>query len=134
MNKDEKVRRLMAKAHESLRVAAELLAEEHTDFCASRAYYAMFYAAEAALLDRDLTFSKHSAVMARFGLEYAKTGDLDPKHLKALQSGFAAHNQGDYGLLPVPKEEATHLLAQAQALVADVQVYLEHKGYPLAGG
>jgi uncharacterized protein (UPF0332 family) len=67
-------------------------------------------------------------------LEYAKTGDLDPKHLKALQNGFAARNQGDYGLLPVPKEEAAHLLAQAQALVTDVQAYLERKGYPLASG
>lgn len=42
MNKDEKIRRLMAKAHESLRVAAELLAQEHMDFSALRAYYAMF--------------------------------------------------------------------------------------------
>jgi len=38
LNKDEKIRRLMAKARESLLVAAELLAQEHTDFCASRAY------------------------------------------------------------------------------------------------
>jgi hypothetical protein len=30
----------------------------------------------------------------------------------------------------VPKEEATHLLAQAQALVADVQAYLKCKGLP----
>ena len=36
-------------------------------FAASRAYYAMFYAAEALLQSRGLAFSKHSAVHAAFG-------------------------------------------------------------------
>jgi uncharacterized protein (UPF0332 family) len=37
----------------------------------------MFYAAEALLLDQDLSFSKHSAVISAFGQRFVKTGILD---------------------------------------------------------
>lgn len=40
--------------------AAKLLEEnDHTDFAAARAYYAMFYVAQAFLIGKGLTFSKH---------------------------------------------------------------------------
>jgi hypothetical protein len=35
--------------------------------------------AEAMLLSKGLTFSSHSAVVATYGKEFAKTGLLDPK-------------------------------------------------------
>jgi uncharacterized protein (UPF0332 family) len=37
------------------------------DFTTSRAYYSMFYVAEAFLLEKGLALSKHSAVIAAFG-------------------------------------------------------------------
>lgn len=46
------------------------------DFSASRSYYAMFYATQALLLSRELSFSKHSAVIAAFGREFAKQGTV----------------------------------------------------------
>lgn len=51
MNKDD-VNALLAKARESITAANELLRNNHQDFAASRAYYAMFYVAEALLLDK----------------------------------------------------------------------------------
>ncbi len=128
MSNDETIAALLSKAEASLSVASELLEQGHADFSVSRAYYSMFYAAEAALLARGLSFSKHSAVIARFGLEYAKSGDIDPKHLKALQKGFALRNQGDYSVLPVAEEEGSRLLEQARALVAAVRTCLERQG------
>jgi uncharacterized protein (UPF0332 family) len=50
---------LLKKAHESLLAARVLEREEMYDFSASRAYYAMFYAVQALLLAKDLSFSKH---------------------------------------------------------------------------
>lgn len=39
------------------------------------------------LLTKGLTFSKHSAVVAAYGKEFAKTGLLDPKfHLYIIQT------------------------------------------------
>ena len=54
-------------------MAAQLLNDQgFHDFATSRAYYAMFYVAEALLLGEGLTFSKHSAVIAAFGKSFVK--------------------------------------------------------------
>jgi uncharacterized protein (UPF0332 family) len=58
---------LLKKAHDSLSAARVLEREAMYDFSASRSYYAMFYAAQALLLAKMLSFSKHSAVIAAFG-------------------------------------------------------------------
>lgn len=65
---------LLRKAHDSLRASQLLSTEGFYDFAVSRAYYTMFYGAEALLLGRGLSFSKHSAVTAPFGKELVKTG------------------------------------------------------------
>jgi uncharacterized protein (UPF0332 family) len=60
--------------------ATDLLAKQgYFGIAASRGYYALFYIAEALLLRRGLHFSKHSAVIAAYGKEFSRTGDLDPK-------------------------------------------------------
>ena len=63
---------LLRKAHSSLQAAKLLAGEKHFDFAVSRAYYTMFYVAEAFLLGQGLSFSKHSAVLAAFGERLAK--------------------------------------------------------------
>jgi len=69
----------MEKARRSQRAAAKLFKDGDVDFAASRAYYSLFYTAEARLFSRGLSFSSHSAVIANFGKEFAKTGMLNPK-------------------------------------------------------
>lgn len=44
----------------------------YKDFCASRLYYAAFYAVSAALLKEGLTYKKHSAVRAAFHKVFIK--------------------------------------------------------------
>ena len=61
------VEKLLSKARASQRAAILLQSQSYPDFAASRIYYAMFYAAQALLLDRGLSFSSHAAVMAAFG-------------------------------------------------------------------
>jgi uncharacterized protein (UPF0332 family) len=71
---------LLRKARENI-TAARLLAEKRLyDVAVSRAYYAMFYLAEALLLGDGLAFSKHSAVTSAFGQQFAKT-DRVPRQL-----------------------------------------------------
>ena len=65
---------LLSKAYDSVR-AAKLLSDARLyDFAVSRAYYAMFYVAEAFLLGIGLSFSRHAGVIAAFGERFAKTG------------------------------------------------------------
>ncbi|MGD1951278.1 MAG: HEPN domain-containing protein [Leptolyngbyaceae cyanobacterium] len=62
------------KAKESLE-ASKLLAENGLyDFAGARAYYTMFYIAEAFPWQKGLSFSSHAAVIAAFGREIAKPG------------------------------------------------------------
>ena len=66
----------------------------------SRAYYAMFYAAEALLLSEGLSFSKHSAVIAAFGQHCAKTGRVPEKFHRYPIEGEGSRNVGDYDIGP----------------------------------
>ena len=66
-----------------LQQAAESVAASHllsdngfVDIASSRAYYAMFYAASAMLLNENLRFRKHSGVHAAFGNKITRAGLL----------------------------------------------------------
>jgi uncharacterized protein (UPF0332 family) len=119
------VQPLVQKARESLQ-AAELLAREgFTDFCASRAYDAMFYVAEALLLERDLSFSSHSAVIAAFGKEFARSGVLDPKFHRYLIDAQDSRQVGDYGVGPaVSAAQAQKILDWTREFIAAAEQFL----------
>ena len=57
---EKELQSLMERARRSLRSARNLLDDGDHDFAISRAYYAMFYAATAALLSLEVNRSKHS--------------------------------------------------------------------------
>jgi len=67
---------LLDKAKRSQKTAELMFREKEFDFAGSRAYYTLFYVAQALLLERGLAFSSHAAVIANFGKEYAKTNLL----------------------------------------------------------
>ncbi|MBI3401803.1 MAG: HEPN domain-containing protein [Acidobacteria bacterium] len=73
-------RKLVDKAQRAIATAVRLK-DDDPDFALARAYYAMFYAAEALLLDRGLRFRKHGAIHAAFGEQFIKKGILEPKVL-----------------------------------------------------
>lgn len=58
----------------------------------------MFYIAEALLLERGLAYSSHSAVIANFGKEYAKTGILHSNFHNYLIKSQDRRNIGDYAI------------------------------------
>ena len=129
MNKSQEITALISKAVENLEVGKKLLKEKHYEISASRLYYAIFYAAEAALLHIDLQFSKHSAVIAGFNKEFIKTGILEKSLFKSFQKAFELRNEADYGITPRDKEEVESISKEAKVFVAAVSEYLEKKGY-----
>jgi len=76
----EYTQKLLDKAADSIESAEILLEHNKLDAATGRAYYAMFYIAEALLNEKDLRFSKHGNVHAAFGEHFAKTRILDPKY------------------------------------------------------
>ncbi len=63
-----------------------------------RAYYAMFYVAEALLSALGESFRSHGAVIAAFGRLYAKTGKIDAKYHQWLIAAQNLRSIGDYGV------------------------------------
>lgn len=88
---------LLVQAQESLGAAKILHRGGYHGFAAARAYYVMFYVAEAFLLDKNLAFGKHSAVIAAFGEHFTKTGILPPEFHRYLIRGLQVRHTGDYG-------------------------------------
>ena len=74
----EQTAKLLDKARDTIEAADILLTNDKTDIAAGRAYYAMFYIAEALLNELGLQLDKHSSVHAAFGKHFAKTKILDP--------------------------------------------------------
>jgi uncharacterized protein (UPF0332 family) len=105
---------LLMKAEKSLSACKLLCEEGYYDFSASRAYYAMFYAAEALLLDRGQSYSKHAAVVGAFGKEFTQSGQIQPRFHRFLIDAQDFRNQGDYGLGPQLSEaKAKEIIAWA---------------------
>jgi len=89
---------LLARARDSLAAARGMLRDGFADFAASRAYYAMFYVAEALLVDLGESYSSHAAVIAAFGRSFAKTDRMDPKFHQWLIAAQSLRNVADYGV------------------------------------
>ncbi len=92
---------LIKKARNSLNAAQLLLEQGYYDFSVSRAYYTMFYVAEALLLGEGLVFSKHSAVIAAFGQKFAKTKKIPEEFHRYLINAETARTTGDYDVMAV---------------------------------
>jgi uncharacterized protein (UPF0332 family) len=120
------VQALLHKAGDSHKAAILLWNEGFPDFAASRAYYSMLYVAEAFLLNLNMTFSSHAAIIAAFGKEFAKTGKIDPKFHRYLIDGQDLRNQGDYGIgIGVSQEQAAELIEWANKFLTLAEVMLK---------
>jgi len=75
----EVTQRLIDKASRATDSAERLLKSGDVEASASRAYYAMFYVAEALLGEKGLRFKKHGGVHATFGEHFAKTNLFNPR-------------------------------------------------------
>jgi uncharacterized protein (UPF0332 family) len=132
MRRDKDISDLLQMAKESLEVAEDLFKSEHYGFSASRSYYAMFYAAEAILLTKNLSFSKHKAVVSAFGKEFIKTNLLSQPLHQYLRNAFKLRQLGDYGLPgSVSEKKAQILIEQTREFIGEVEEYLRKEGYEL---
>ena len=117
---------LLAKAQRSFEAAEGLLEDGHADFAASRAYYGCFYTAEALLLSKGLSYSRHSQVVAQFGSRFAKTEELDTRYHRLLIEAFELRQAADYSAAPetVSEEDAEHTIREGQDFLAVAREYL----------
>ena len=120
---------LLAKAQRSFEAAEGLLEDGHADFAASRAYYGCFYTAEALLLSKGLSYSRHSQVVAQFGRHFAKIEELDARYHRLLIEAFELRQAADYSATPetVSGEDAEHTIRAGKEFLAATREYLERQ-------
>jgi len=105
--------------------AARLLAGKGFEAQAvSRAYFAAFFAAEAALLALGETRSKHSGVVSAFVHLLVRGGQLNEEIGRLLRSLFERRNEADYSPVDVPAEEADAAIRDAERVVDAVETWL----------
>jgi uncharacterized protein (UPF0332 family) len=109
---------LLEKGKQSLQAATLLQEDGFLDFAASRAYFALFYVAEALLIEKGFSYLSHSAVIAAFGREFTRSGKLDACFYRYLLDAQDTRNMGDYGIGPgVSSEQIQDLLYWADELL-----------------
>ena len=117
----------LERAEQSIRAAKQLALGGYSDFAASRAYYAAFYAATAILLHQGLELSKHSAVIATIHQLFVKTGKLDKEQGKSLNWLFELRAIGDYGVTAhVSRKDVDQAIDAAERFLAAIKSLL-HK-------
>jgi len=119
---------LLARARTALEAARTLSSAGFRDQATSRAYYAAFYASEAALLTVGETRSKHSGVVAAFGRVVVKQGGFDATLGAELRRLFELRNAADYSWLDAPEpgdDDAT--LADAERFVDGVENWIRER-------
>ena len=113
---------LLLQARDSLEAARWLMKGDYPGYAASRAYYAMFYIAEAFLEGDGLSFSRHSAVIGAFGREFAHKKRVPVEFHRYLIEAQEARHSGDYGeRQAVNFEEAQEHIDRAEAFLAVAQ-------------
>lgn len=117
----------LRRARESLS-AAELLWEGgYPSEAISRAYYAMFYAAQALLRSEGIVVAKHSAVVSKYGEAFAKTRRVDPALHRMLIDAKKARESADY----VMDDQAT--AGSVEVRLAEARAFLESVEGELGG-
>jgi uncharacterized protein len=85
----------------------------------------MFYAAQALLLDKELSFSSHAAVIAAFGKEFTETGLVDKRLHRFLLDAQDERNIGDHGTGPcVSAARVQEMLRWTEEFLTAAETYL----------
>lgn len=122
----EYIKYRLSKAHEALKDAKILAANDSWNASINRLYYACYYAVSALLLKRNIIVKTHTGQITKFNELYVKTGLVDRESGRIYANLMDWRQQGDYGdmfdfdeekvspvIQPVERfiDELTHLIA-----------------------
>lgn len=113
------------RAHQELAVVRVLNDLGFTDQAVSRACYAGFYAADAALVSLGESRSKHSAVVSAFNQLVVKRRGFDVDVGRTLRTLFDLRGRADYDLDEPLTADVEDVLDRASRFVDAVAEWLE---------
>lgn len=111
----------MAQARDRAALAAEAFASGHLEGAVSAAYYAMLYAARAALSEHDEYARRHGGTWNLFRQRYVVTGAFDEALFSRAHRAQEAREGADYEAITPDPAEATGYVDGAAEFVAAVE-------------
>jgi uncharacterized protein (UPF0332 family) len=93
---NEEIRLHLERADDCIKDAKLLLSSHRYSAAVGRNYYAMFHAATAVLLKRDIKRHSHRGLISAFGQFIVKTGQVDPRFHKYISEAFDLRQENDY--------------------------------------
>lgn len=124
------VRARLSKAERKLAAAQDDLEAARFDEAASRAYYAMFHAARAALVARGVNARTHAGLNAVFAEHLVRSGAVDEQLGRWLGQARRSREIGDYDdFLTISPEEAGDAVARAARFVETLRSWLRQQGF-----
>jgi len=119
---DDSVQKHLQKAEELLADARLLIERDRRRSAADRAYYAMFAAAQAALLQKGITAKTHKGLKSQFSREFVKTGIVDRALIRHLEETFDARQASAYEAeFLLSRDVIQRYLEQAEAFIDRVK-------------
>jgi uncharacterized protein (UPF0332 family) len=117
---------LIAKAEEGLRAAQLLIGQRFVGPAVSEAYYVMFNAAKALLIQKGLRRHKHGAVIAAIGEHFAKPGLIETELHRWIIAAEKDRLTADYSVSGQVTSDAAHRhIENAKAFLEQVKSFLE---------
>jgi uncharacterized protein (UPF0332 family) len=117
------------KAEKKLEVAEKLFKSGDYEDAVSRAYYAVFHAAQALLLTEGERAETHKGVVTLFGLLFVKTGKFSKKLGKYFANLKDDRESGDYEIFSYIDEDTVKIaLKEAKEFLNETNSYLEKLG------
>jgi len=102
-------------------------------FSMNRVYFAMFYAVQALLVSRKVSFSKHGQVKAYFNREMIKSGIFPTEMGRLYNKAFEYRQKFDYVDFSSPdREMVSEYLEKARGFISNIQEYLRQEDAPPA--
>lgn len=114
----------MNQAHEALRAARMLVAGEVPGRAVSESYFAMLYAARAALSEVDRHARSHKGTWMLLWEHFVLTGRVDSQLAEAAQKAQQDREGADYDAAAFPPERAAAVLVLAEGFVGAVEAAL----------
>ncbi|PIU83817.1 MAG: HEPN domain-containing protein [Elusimicrobia bacterium CG06_land_8_20_14_3_00_38_11] len=121
-----KVEKFLQKADKKIKASEKLFENELYDDTLSRAYYAMFFSAEALLLIKDLSAKTHSGVLFLLNEYFVKTGEVDRNYFEMIRKSKETRENGDYdAFYEATENEAKISIENAKKFVDKIKDILE---------
>lgn len=116
----------LRRADESLEAARVLLQNNFLRDAVSRAYYAVFHAAQAALATQDVRMPKrHSGVISLFGERFVKSGKVEKRFADYLSEAFVLRQKSDYEVgVEFERSSVEEIVKKAEEFLHEIKTLL----------